>query len=319
MAGSTILAAKQRRASLSTVALTVNNHCNLACPHCYLQYAPDGEDCRLISDRVARHVLEADFEHLAIVGKEPFVDRASTEVVRRLTQAAHSAGRTVSAITNGLNLDLVDDATLALFSWLDVSMDGGASSYASYRGGSWAKLRNRCLNLHGRGLRELRVLNTLSLQTVAHVDDMVVSARELGASKICFSPFQPTSSNGVQTDGVVGLTEMLAQMAPFSADADIHLILDLGYLSQLGPRCPNDALSELAGRFGDRFHLVNSDPIDRGIIRVTYDGWVMTPLESVHTGGSAYHRIARPVLGKRLSDWFAVLLEEAARRPTVAH
>ena len=58
---------------LSTITLTVNNLCNLQCPHCYLQY--DGEENKYIGSEVLEHLYKADFKHLVIVGKEPFVNK----------------------------------------------------------------------------------------------------------------------------------------------------------------------------------------------------------------------------------------------------
>ena len=57
---------------LSTVTLTVNNLCNLQCPHCYLQY--DGGETKYISPSILEHLYNAEFKHLVIVGKEPFVN-----------------------------------------------------------------------------------------------------------------------------------------------------------------------------------------------------------------------------------------------------
>src|ERR1022692_1029770 len=101
MAGSAVLTARDRVRELGIVTLTINNSCNLHCPHCYLQYA--GENGDLIEWDDVSHILESRFNHLCIVGKEPLADRRAADVTSRLVTAAVDMGRSCSFITNGLN------------------------------------------------------------------------------------------------------------------------------------------------------------------------------------------------------------------------
>src|ERR1035438_763554 len=66
---------------LDTVTLTVNNACNLACPHCYLQYhSPVKKFRESLFDVLERSA----FRHPAVVGKEPLFDGGSVAICERL-------------------------------------------------------------------------------------------------------------------------------------------------------------------------------------------------------------------------------------------
>src|SRR4051812_33903172 len=105
MAGSAICSARSASDDLDMVTLTINNVCNLSCPHCYLQYG--GETSLIGPDNVFR-VMSSSFRHLCIVGMEPLANRASSDVVSELVTKATTLGKTVSLITNGLNLPFLD-------------------------------------------------------------------------------------------------------------------------------------------------------------------------------------------------------------------
>src|SRR5688500_15997163 len=108
VAGSAVLNAKVA-GKLHTVTLTVNNRCNLHCPHCYLQY--DGID-RLIAPEAIDYLFDrpSSLRHVAIVGMEPLVTRRSVEVCGTIIHRAKQAGITVSLITNGINLPWLQES-----------------------------------------------------------------------------------------------------------------------------------------------------------------------------------------------------------------
>jgi MoaA/NifB/PqqE/SkfB family radical SAM enzyme len=307
MAGSAILGARTRRDTLGTVTLTINN---LSCPHCYLQY--NGRR-QAIDRSVITHLFSSNFDRICIVGKEPLVDRASGDVIEEIVKLCEANGKSASLITNGLNGRFLTDFTIRRLSWIDVSLDGGERTYESYRQGSWSKLHRSILSMYARGLRELRVLHTLSKATLGSIEDTVETASALGASLIIFSPYQPTRMQGRQTTMAISPLQMLEALEPFAHDEKVYLGFDAGYAAKFidAPRAIEMA-SEL---FGDRLSYVDADPINRGIIRVTYDGLVLTPFEAVHTDD--YARIGRPVLERPLEDWFREMLLSTVERGQV--
>jgi MoaA/NifB/PqqE/SkfB family radical SAM enzyme len=276
MAGTTILSATAERATLGTVTLTINSVCNLRCPHCYL----DDENSGTIGEAVIEAVLASSCDHISIVGKEPFANRDSIACVGRIVDRASGLGKTVSVITNGLNGGLVPVEILERLAWIDVSVDGGAESYEQYRGGSWARLRRAIKTMHQHGTSDLRVLQTLSRRTVTHIDDMVASSRMLGAKLIMFSPYRPTRTFGTQSDAPLEPTELVQSLVRYAKDDDIRLSIDSDYAAHFGDI--SVAVDRARTLMGERFCYVPNDPIRRGIIRVTHDGKVMSPLRAIH-------------------------------------
>ncbi len=301
MAGSAILATRSHRDTLGTVTLTVNNICNLSCPHCYLQYfGPEGT----IQEEVINHVLASDCERICIVGKEPLADAKSIDVVRRIVELASGRGKSVSLISNGLNGSLLPAAVLDKLTWIDVSLDGGPASYRAYRRGSWEKLERSVVSMRTKGLRELRLLQTLSSATINCIPDMLEARRVLGASLTVFSPYQPTRLQGTQAAAMVSPMEVVRALAPYANDGSIHLSFDRGYVSRFEDAAR--AITLASEMFRDRFIYVDTDPIDRGIIRVTYDGLVLSPFESINTDD--YVSIGRSILTQPLDVWFREML-----------
>lgn len=312
MAGSAILSAPQRSERLSTVTLTVNNICNLACPHCYLQY--DGANC-IISDNLIDHIFSASFDQICLVGKEPLANQESVLTVKRIVTKAQKNNIAVSLITNGLNGELLDSEILSYLNWVDVSLDGGRNSYQRYRNGSWKKLERSVKYMRSHGLKELRIMNTLSSETIGSVVDMVDSAWELGAEKIVFSPYQKTAAAGIQSAHSLSPDVIIKSLDNYHKDERIFLAFDAAYLKQQ-PHVES-AIQSARQMFGDRLHLVSTDPIDRGIIRITYDGLILTPFESIDT--AHYSKNRRDALAQTVDDWFACMLGESKGHSKYAH
>jgi MoaA/NifB/PqqE/SkfB family radical SAM enzyme len=305
MAGSAVLNAPNKVRKLEIVTVTVNNFCNLRCPHCYLQY--DSENSDQIDWQTVSHILGSQFKHLCIVGKEPLANSRTAELTSRLVAAATDAGRSVSLITNGLNLRLLNSETFQRLAWIDVSLDGGPRSYAIYRGGSYSKLIKGIEYARECGLRDLRLLQTVSSGNVETTDETLQAASSLKPCCIVISAFQSTRHTGNQTVTMVPPSKLLKVLEDSRAHADprIWLTLDCGYVMQFDD---SESVNRLRSLFGARFLYVDSDPIDRGIIRVTHDGLVLSPFESVHTAD--YRKYGRPLRQRPLSDWYQRILAE---------
>jgi MoaA/NifB/PqqE/SkfB family radical SAM enzyme len=315
MAGSAICSAHSKANWLDMVTLTINNVCNLSCPHCYLEY--DNHDS-LIDWNDVQRVLASSFRHLCIVGKEPLANRASAALVTRIVEAAVNSGRSASLITNGLNLPFLDTETLSNLAWLDVSVDASPYSYGPYRGGSYAKLSRGIKYALRCGIDDLRILHTVSSANIEMLREMVSTAFDIGSRMVVISPFQITHAARDQRVAMVPPEELLRALGDtgFADDPRLRFILDVGYLRHFSG---DDVVESATRMLGERFINVETDPIDRGIIRVTYDGLVLTPLESVHTAD--YPRFGRPLSRHNLSDWFRIIRDESnlsSPQPVVA-
>lgn len=279
IAGTAILRAPQQTEQIHTIALTVNNRCSLACPHCYLQYdGPSGD----IAPEVVDAVLSTPFQHLAIVGKEPFVDSTSIKLVESIIGRARDAGKSVSVITNGLSLAAVPDAILRQLAYLDVSLDGGPISYRKYRHGSLAKLQTS-LKRASR-LVELNALHVLSSATLPNIDDMCSLDEIAPFRRVMFSPYLVTSNHGRNSVDPVSLPALLSSLAQsfrFRSHQNTFLLVDGLHLQ--ASRQSADAVLTLAHTLGilDKVTVIPSDPITKGFLRVNYDGLVLSPLNSL--------------------------------------
>jgi len=303
MAGTTILAVPAERSTLGTVTLTVNNSCNLDCPHCYLTEAAADA---VIGYAIIDSILRSSCDRICIVGKEPLANRRTVEAVEDIVFRASARNKSVSLISNGLNGSLLSNTAVSKLDWIDISLDGGRTSYQQYRGGSWSKLERSLSGLQDRGLKELRVLQMLSSLTVPYLEDMVDSSLALGASILMFSPFRHTRGTRPQSGEAVHPRELLDRLRPYAAVPELRLSFDADYASAFGDI--SAVLVEAREVFGNKFSYIDQDPISRGIVRVTYDGLVMTPLQAIHT--KDYEHCALPLADQDLD----MLFHKLARR-----
>lgn len=268
---------------LDTVTLTINNSCNLTCPHCYLQYDDHGS---IIDGEVLRAVCVANFRHLAIVGKEPLLDSASIELCDRIAERCVSLSRSVSLVTNGLGLLSVPPTLLKSLAYIDISLDGGPNTYHVYRRGSLAKIVAGLAHLAQNRFNQINALHVLNDSSIEFLADMVKVSEMAEFQKIMFSPYIRTMNHGTNEVKVVPLErilETLSRSSPFMEQANAFLLVDVNHLAQAG--WTETEFTQLAARLGlvAKIRLISDDPLLYGIIRVTYDGFVLTPLQSIHT------------------------------------
>lgn len=313
MAGSAVLAFPPESSTLHTVTVTVNNDCNLQCPHCYLQY--NGT-----SGLIAPHIVDAIFasgtKQICIVGKEPLASSRVVSVTQDILFRASESGRVSSIVTNGLNLNLLSYEAIDAITWIDVSIDAGRAGYKAYRGGSMAKLVRNLKRVSAYAPRKLRIVNTLSRQNVSQLAEMITLGKEVGAERIVFSPFQSTDSSGPQTTTMLTPAQYLDAVTFFIDDTSVLFTMDAKYLANFMLPESVSAFAEYciaACRFPDRLLIAVRDPIGQGVLRLSYDGLVMTPFESIDT--SNYRHAMRFGRGTTLDDAFAQLLARSNHEP----
>jgi MoaA/NifB/PqqE/SkfB family radical SAM enzyme len=282
MAGTALLSAPQSSDYLDTVSLTINNSCNLTCPHCYLQYDPH-ERSNFIQSETLDKVFDSNARHICIVGKEPLADRRSISITESIIARAHSKDISVSIVTNGTRLEQLSKEALAKLSWIDLSLDGGRRFYEGYRGQSIEPILRAASALRMYPSPPIRVLHTISKDNADHIDDMVSVSDELQAEITLFSPYRATRSHGTQICSMLEPRVLFERLAAGLENAPINFIVgaDSHYFAKFPNERHASALNYAAAVFGDRFDYVESDPISRGMIRVTYDGLALSPFESI--------------------------------------
>ena len=178
-----------------SIALVVNNECNLNCRHCYLQI-PDFAGIRLEPDDWAKIVdtaVASGVDQLLVVGKEALVGSTGPKVLVKLAEsrAKHPNLRT-GLITNGHFLhkhwDLLQSGSL---SHLDLSMDGDEEDHDAIRGsGSFAAVRDNLKTAADLLGERLFVTMTVQKRNLARLDKALVAFAELGVRSVAFAPYK---------------------------------------------------------------------------------------------------------------------------------
>ncbi len=308
MAGTALLSAPYVEFELDTVVLTVNNDCNLKCPHCYLQYTPAGTET-IIPQEVIDAVLSSSCRHICIAGKEPLANARSRDIVEAIILEASKRNISTSLITNGLQLHKLSSTTVSQLSWVDVSLDGGPATYGSYRGASFNQVMSNIRRVRTCSGTSVRILNTISHENLEHIPDMVDVFRFANIDLMQFSPFQETKSQGEQ------YTTMVRPETFFEAFSDLKvepadrivLAIDAQYVAKCNA-LPHDI--ELLVRNSSKYRIdyTKEDPLIRGFIRITYDGLVLSPIDSLNT---KYYSCIGSDLGKtRIEEHYNKLISD---------
>lgn len=198
----------------------------MACKHCYLNQVSYIPEKNFISDTVLEKMLQPQFltgiQRVIIVGKEPLYNKKSRTILEKLVRTLVPRGVKIEIITNGLNLGALDPIVSSKLAEIDVSLDGGPSTYAEYRGNVilgknshdiYAEILNNIRNV-STGTR-VNILHTLSHLT-RDMDDMM-RVETVHPQKILFSPFVKTPDVTDATVGELGMREMLEILAGSNA------------------------------------------------------------------------------------------------------
>lgn len=267
-----------------TLVMIMNNLCNLECSHCYLQYNGNGQS--FITPELIDAAINSSVKHLVIAGKESFVNDKSAEITRRIVEGTLSTGKTVSIISNGINIPKYLTADFPRPTFIDVILDGGPESYRITRHNKTGKdfypmALAGAKRVLGLGI-PLNILNTIHSNNVRHLDDLMTPVLELnGLPRVMFSPYIVTRNDG--TNNVSGLKlerviEELSQTQKFMDYKESCLFLDPFTSGNIEGKI--DALSDKYG-MREKVKMASRNQIAQ-IMRFTYDGLITTPQESIH-------------------------------------
>jgi len=293
MAGSTAIRHHTLSEKLRVVTLTINNKCTLHCPHCYLQY--DGPNVGF-NDSILNSILESSAHHIAIVGKEPLVDADAIRATEEIVSLCVSKGKTVSLVTNGLGLKKLSASTLDALEWIDVSLDGGPLSYSQYRSGDFTQVLHNVRGSLSAGAHSINALHTLSTQNLENIDDMMSISQLTNWDKIIFSPYTPEqihSENLISSVSLQSILLALRNSERFLNHSSSYLLV--GSHSFVDQGLDAEAVKSEINECGmtQKVIFIEQDPLLLGYIRVTYDGYFMTPYQSLYPAN--YTNVALPL------------------------
>lgn len=305
IAGTAILNNLNLTNRLRTITLTINNNCNLNCPHCYLQY--DRKNF-IVEEPTINSIFKAEFEHLAIVGKEPFVNKYSVELLENLIERCFLNGKTISVITNGIGLTKLNPTFIKYLDYIDVSFDGGPLTYKNYRKGDFFKIIDSINQVASNSNIRINALHTISSATIENIDDMMAIKQYAKFGIIMFSPFLDTLNDGIFKVSVISIEDILKKLSQsdsFMYTEDAFLLLDTYHATQEGVSIGQ--LNNLIDKYSlkTKIKLIEKDPLNYGIIRVTFDDFVLTPYESIHTQN--YHKSNFVASSTNLNQVFQVM------------
>lgn len=283
IAGTAILKIEGLQNVLNTVTLTINNECNMKCSHCYLQYNSDRD---IISDDVLKNIFSNKFGHLVIVGKEPLVNDLSIKKLCSIVERCREANISISFVTNGLNLSSLPTYIIPLLNYVDVSFDGGAITYERFRKGNLSRIIDGIHFCMAHGLEEVNALHTICDQTINNITDCISLKEYIPFKSILFTPYIVTCNQGDNGVSMIPLLEIIRQFDlndTFNDTEEAQMLIDNYHIEQekLNVVDLDDALSKVKCK--NKYHFIKNDPIFYGIVRVTYDGLILSPRQSLHT------------------------------------
>jgi len=281
---------QERKEQLDTITVTINNLCNLACGHCYLQLEKNEH---FIDEKTIQAIINSSAKRIVIAGKEIGVRiEKSSKIIQQLVES----GKQVSAITNGLNLQWFNQDLLRKLEYIDVSFDGGPKTYAR---STYSKLMKNI-----EGIKQLNALHTIYSENLKNINDML----QVPGNIIMFSPYLETKHFGKNNTNRVELTKLIEAFAESKIREynNATLLLDSYHLSQDNASFEKLQQQVVDAELEDRVVFVEKDSIELGIIRVTYDGKVMSPKDSLHP--RLYDKNSMPV--GNLDEQYKQLLQK---------
>jgi MoaA/NifB/PqqE/SkfB family radical SAM enzyme len=238
-----------------------------------------------LEDHILNKVLNSDFEHLAVVGKEPLVNKEHIEKLIHLAKKIKESGRTISIITNGKNLNLAKQELLGNLDFIDISFDGGKETYEIFRRGDFEELKKQIQNIYNHGFKKINALHSVHSENINNIEDMMTILEIIPFGKIMFSPYLVTENFGENKVSKITLEKLFKKLSSsksFMKSPQTIVNIDSYHLEQA--KISPEELIDLAKKFGLKNKLVlhDKDLLPSGVVRVTYDGWVLSPSQSLN-------------------------------------
>jgi hypothetical protein len=197
----------------------------------------------------------------------------------------------MNVISNGLNLNLGDKELFQSLNVLDISMDGGETTYKIYRRGSYEKiLRNiqRVKELNPD--LAVNCLNVISKQTIDSLDEILDIKADF--RKTYFSPYLRTFNQGQTHVDVLPVTEILKFLTTskrFMEDPRAVLSFGLAHVADAATSeqevidIDSWAREFIVNNFPEGKVTYPPEVLKQGMLRITYDGLMMDPYYALHT------------------------------------
>jgi hypothetical protein len=142
----------------------------------------------------------------------------------------------------------------------------------------------------------VNALHTVSTANLGAIDDMMAVATLADFRMIIFSPYVEVRNAGTNATSPVSCLTLLASLSQsdaFHTHDAAYLLLGKGAFSDQG--LSDGDVSRLVKDAGlaAKVIQIEEDPLGLGYIRVTYDGYIMSPYQSLHP--AEYRLAAQPL------------------------
>lgn len=274
-----------KKTPLHTITLTVNGICNMACEHCYLSFKNSSD--KYVSDEIVAKLLDIDFKHLSIVGKEPFFNEEHTRKTEELVAKFKQKGVSISIVSNGKNLHLAKDGFFQEIDSLDISFDGGPETYSNNRQNSFENLVENLRRAKNLGLKSLNALNILFLENYKNIDDIMSINDFLNIEEIMICPYLKTNRQGENSRTTVSIDKIckaLSESKKFIESKNAFLFIEKDHLDQDGISKEN--FLQIAKKYNmppSKYRILEKPALQYGIVRISWDGKIFSPEDAIHT------------------------------------
>jgi len=284
--GSTML--EQFKKNERIIALTVNDHCQCECPHCYLKTGNAGK--KIISREVIGKMWGMNPASVAVIGKEPLFNKESRKIMAEIILHGQALGIPVSMITNGMNLRAFANEEMNALKELrhiDVSLDATTQEHYTLcrPGGMLADAIDGMKAAQDCGV-DVRLLHIIDSMTLPWIEETAAKSRELTSGIVMFSPLIETerAAGGHYTVKEVPLDEIIGALksaSSFMSNSKAVILFDPYHCEFTGESMKE--VKRAGAQLGSHLAIVEQTPEALGIVRLTYDGFIMSPRLALDT------------------------------------
>lgn len=219
------------------ISVVLNNSCNLACRHCYLQVRELTDEPLSVEEweRLSGSIMDAGTPFFSLAGKEVFLGRKNQEILRRIHALNELRGHPVrlGLITNGTLIQPIHSFLKNLkLDYLDISLDGVRADHDAVRGhGSFAAASPNVRWAATEMPDPFFLSMTLQTQNYQHIVPALQEFVDLGVSNVGLSFFVPTSrtdpSLNLNPDNINQAVLSLSKLSNLSLPRSMTVIVEL--------------------------------------------------------------------------------------------
>lgn len=222
------------------LGFSVNNSCNLKCPHCYYHntHNPGSLEGGALNEEQWREVtsqaIDLGFHHLSVVGKEALLSPRKTEAIIETISQKRSQGIPIKyeIITNGTKIkqNIGWLGKYPDFYFFSVSVDGHERDHDKIRGdGNYRKSLEGITSARDAGIKNLTAIFTAMPHNVESLERMTQDLSEAGVKYLTIGYCFPTEYNNQGLTAGLSLfdrTVEIARKLPPSLGVSLNLLGD---------------------------------------------------------------------------------------------